>query len=57
MVDNSNCMKIGPFGSKLGQSWDEKGHNNIVQIFISHEDDEIKSLQFQYVEKDRKRHV
>ncbi|GFP85259.1 inactive protein restricted tev movement 1 [Phtheirospermum japonicum] len=49
MGDDSSLIKIGPVGNKNGDSWDEKGHNKIVQIFICH-DDEINSIQFQYVE-------
>lgn len=49
MGDDSNVIKIGAVGSKNGSAWDEKGHNKIVQIFISH-DDEINSIQFQYAE-------
>ncbi|KAH6823509.1 hypothetical protein C2S53_005031 [Perilla frutescens var. hirtella] len=45
----SNFDVIGPIGSKSGTTWDEKGHNKIVRIFISH-DDEINSIQFQYAQ-------
>ncbi|KAL3812273.1 hypothetical protein ACJIZ3_013541 [Penstemon smallii] len=48
-MDDSGMIKIGPVGSKSGNIWDEKGHNKIFQIFISH-DDEINSIQFQYAE-------
>ncbi|KAL3634655.1 hypothetical protein CASFOL_021709 [Castilleja foliolosa] len=48
--DDSNFIKIGPAGSQSGFTWDEKGHNQIVQIFISHYGEEINTIQFQYVE-------
>ncbi|KAK6146232.1 hypothetical protein DH2020_020101 [Rehmannia glutinosa] len=49
MSDDSSIIKIGPVGNKNGDTWDEKGHNKIVQIFVCH-DDEINSIQFQYSE-------
>ncbi|KAL6571629.1 hypothetical protein OROHE_003272 [Orobanche hederae] len=48
--DDSSFIELGPVGSKDGHKWDEKDCNRIVQIFISHEDDNIRSIQFQYVE-------
>ncbi|XP_021669073.2 protein RESTRICTED TEV MOVEMENT 1 [Hevea brasiliensis] len=30
--------------------WDEKGHGEISQIFVSHNEDYISCIQFQYVE-------
>ena len=35
----------------IGEPWDEKGHSEITEIYISHGDDTINSIQFQYVEK------
>lgn len=49
--DAATYIKVGPLGNKSGTEWEEKGHGNIVQIFISHED-EINSLQFQYLENE-----
>ncbi|KAH6795203.1 hypothetical protein C2S52_005680 [Perilla frutescens var. hirtella] len=51
MGDKSSMMKIGPVGNSYGSSsWDEEGHTNIVQIFISHDEEAINSIQFQYAE-------
>ncbi|GFP85257.1 inactive protein restricted tev movement 1 [Phtheirospermum japonicum] len=36
-------------GSGFGNKWDEKGHNQIVQIFICH-GYYVNSIQFQYAE-------
>ncbi|KAH6771637.1 hypothetical protein C2S52_005690 [Perilla frutescens var. hirtella] len=56
MGDESSMIKIGPVavgGSKKyvkAIAWDEKGHNEIVQIFVSHDDLGIISIQFQYAQ-------
>ncbi|XP_022761274.1 inactive protein RESTRICTED TEV MOVEMENT 1-like [Durio zibethinus] len=46
----SEMIKVGPAGSRAGEPWDEKGLSEITEIYISHGDDTINSLQFQYVE-------
>ncbi|KAH6795211.1 receptor kinase 1 [Perilla frutescens var. hirtella] len=62
MGDESNMIKIGPvrFAQKtknIGSTnyekaiaWDEKGHNEIVHIFVSHDDLGIISIQLQYAQ-------
>ncbi|KAL6535684.1 hypothetical protein OROMI_027058 [Orobanche minor] len=50
--DDSSFIELGPVGSKDGHKWDEKDRNRIVQIFISHDYDVIRSIQFQYVENE-----
>ncbi|KAH6795206.1 hypothetical protein C2S52_005683 [Perilla frutescens var. hirtella] len=54
MGDEVSMIKIGPVGgSKIyvnAIAWDEKGHNEIVQIFVSHDDSGINSIQFQYAQ-------
>ncbi|KAL3505631.1 hypothetical protein ACH5RR_031013 [Cinchona calisaya] len=45
----TSMIKIGPVGNLNSGEWDEKGRTEIVQIFVSH-DDQIHSLQFQYYE-------
>ncbi|KAL8486125.1 hypothetical protein ACS0TY_023008 [Phlomoides rotata] len=52
-----DTIKLGPFGnimddSDSNESWDGKGHGNIVQIFVSHEE-KINSIQYQYVENEK----
>ncbi|KAL3634656.1 hypothetical protein CASFOL_021710 [Castilleja foliolosa] len=50
MSDNFTFIKIGPAGCiNYGHIWDAKGCDKIAQIFICH-DNEINSIQFQYVE-------
>ncbi|KAH6795210.1 hypothetical protein C2S52_005687 [Perilla frutescens var. hirtella] len=50
MGDESGMIKIGAAGYTYGMLWDEKGHTNIVQIFIFHGAESINSIQFQYAE-------
>lgn len=40
-------IKIGPVGNLNSREWDERERTEVVQIFVSH-DDQIHSLQFQY---------
>ncbi|CAA0834856.1 Protein RESTRICTED TEV MOVEMENT 1 [Striga hermonthica] len=46
-------IKVGPVGRRIGNAWDEKGQNKIVQIFICHGEG-IKSIQFQYADENGK---
>ena len=47
-------MKLCPRKLKAAQQemafWDECGKTEIVQIFISHDEDKINSIQFSYAE-------
>ncbi|KAL8490552.1 hypothetical protein ACS0TY_022536 [Phlomoides rotata] len=53
MDGESGICQLGPFGNSCGQYWDGKGHSNIVQIFISHQE-LINSFQYQYVDENGK---
>ncbi|CAA7050510.1 unnamed protein product [Microthlaspi erraticum] len=47
-------FKVGPIGSKKynsDKSWDEKGHSKISNIYVSFDDNRIKSIQFSYFHK------
>ncbi|KAI8010408.1 Inactive protein RESTRICTED TEV MOVEMENT 1 [Camellia lanceoleosa] len=50
MSRDDTMMKTGFTQSPSGQVWDHKGKTDLVQIFISHSDDAINFLQFQYDE-------
>lgn len=52
MSDNVPLVKVGQLGetSAIGNRWDEKGHSNLVEIYIWHEDMKINSIQFLYAE-------
>ncbi|KAL8486130.1 hypothetical protein ACS0TY_023011 [Phlomoides rotata] len=48
-----DTIKISPFGIRTGESWDGKGHDKIVQIFVSH-GDKINSIHYQYAAENEK---
>jgi len=43
-------IKLVTGGYSYGKAWDHQGRTELVQIFISHDDYAIRSLQFLYSE-------